>query len=38
MTQHVSDKAYVNTRAEKTLQIVDAVCGDLLDLKAEQHN
>ncbi len=38
MTQHVSDKAYVNTRAEKTLKIVDEVCADLLDLKPERSN
>lgn len=32
MTQYVTDKAYVNTKAEKTLQIAEEVCGDLLDL------
>jgi hypothetical protein len=38
MTQYVTDKAYVNTKAEKTLQIVEEVCGDLLDLKPERTN
>ena len=38
MTQYVTDKAYVNTKAEKTLQIVEEVCGDLLDLKPERSN
>lgn len=38
MTQYVTDKAYVNTKAEKTLQITEEVCGHLLDLKPEQTN
>ena len=38
MTQYVTDKAYVNTKAEKTLQIAEEVCGELLDLTAAQSN
>ncbi len=32
MTQYVTDKAYLNTKAEKTLQIAEEVCADLLGL------
>lgn len=38
MTQYVTDKAYVNARAEKTLQIAEEVCGDLLELTPGQRN
>ncbi len=38
MTQYVTDKAYLNTKAEKTLQIAEQVAGDLLDLKRERSN
>ena len=38
MTQYVTDKAYLNTRAEKTLEIIEHVAGDLLTLGAERTN
>lgn len=38
MTQYVTDKAYLNTKAEKTLEIMEHVAGDLLTLGAERTN
>lgn len=38
LTQFVTDKAYVSVKAEKTLQIVEQVCGDLLEIRPEQSN
>lgn len=38
MTQYVTDKAYLNTKAEKTLEIMEHVAGDLLKLGEERKN
>ncbi len=38
MTQYVTDKAYLNSKAEKTLEIMEHVAGDLLGLGAERAN
>jgi len=37
MTQYVTDKGYVNTKAEKTLQIAEEVCSDLLAMKVSPN-
>ncbi len=38
MTQYVTDKAYLNSKAEKTLEIMEHVAGDLLRLGTERAN